>query len=146
MDLRKLKTLIELWKVRALPNWRSVRARTRPHHSHRRSVSQAYAPAPQQPIICSSTASRSTVAEPAKPAAPEGHVGEIPDGRYVLPLGIARFQAFRGRRPKREQRDTLCIIEAMKLLNEIDADQAGSSRRFWSKTANRWSLVNLYLS
>jgi biotin carboxyl carrier protein len=33
--------------------------------------------------------------------------------------------------------DTLCIIEAMKLLNEIDADVPAPSPRSWWKTASR---------
>jgi acetyl-CoA carboxylase biotin carboxyl carrier protein len=33
--------------------------------------------------------------------------------------------------------DTLCIIEAMKLLNEIESDLKARSNRFWLKTASR---------
>jgi len=41
--------------------------------------------------------------------------------------------------------DTLCIIEAMKLLNEIEADQGGvikASRPSWSRTASRWNTAS----
>ena len=38
--------------------------------------------------------------------------------------------------------ETLCIIEAMKLMNEIEADAAGTSRRSWSRTASRSSTAS----
>ena len=33
----------------------------------------------------------------------------------------------------------VCIIEAMKLMNEIEADISGEVVRSWSKMASRWN-------
>ena len=34
---------------------------------------------------------------------------------------------------------TLCIIEAMKLMNEIESEYRSKLWRFWWKTGSRWS-------
>ena len=38
--------------------------------------------------------------------------------------------------------DPLCIIEAMKLLNEIEADKSGVIKKSWSRTANPLSTAS----
>ena len=64
-------------------------------------------------------------AEPEKPAVAEGHVTKSPM------VGTFYRSASPGSKPfvdvgqQVKNGDTLCIIEAMKLLNEIDSDQAG---------------------
>ena len=40
--------------------------------------------------------------------------------------------------------DTLCIIEAMKLLNEIEADQGGVVKEATSRMASRSSTASRY--
>jgi len=37
---------------------------------------------------------------------------------------------------------TVCIIEAMKLMNEIEADISGKWRASWLKTGSRWNMAN----
>jgi acetyl-CoA carboxylase biotin carboxyl carrier protein len=37
----------------------------------------------------------------------------------------------------------LCIIEAMKILNEIEADKTGTMFAFWVKTARLWNTASL---
>ncbi len=64
---------------------------------------------------------------------------QVADGRHLLPLvaspGTPPFVEV-GATVK--EGDTLCIIEAMKLLNEIDADASGVvTARSWSRTASR---------
>ena len=86
---------------------------------------QAYAPAPQQNVIAAAPQVVATAAEAAKPAVVEGHVVKSPM------VGTFYRSASPGSKPFVDvgqpvnSGDTLCIIEAMKLLNEIDADQAG---------------------
>ena len=55
---------------------------------------------------------------------PRGHVVKAPmvGTFYRSPNGR---RAFHRRRPERQGRRSLCIIEAMKLLNEIEADKSG---------------------
>lgn len=41
--------------------------------------------------------------------------------------------------------DTLCIIEAMKLLNEIEADKGVKLKRFYRRMVSRLNMANHYL-
>ena len=61
---------------------------------------------------------------------------------YRSPSPGAR--SLRADRPERQAGETLCIIEAMKLLNEIEADASASSRPSCSIMASRSSLANRY--
>ncbi|MCD8483221.1 MAG: hypothetical protein LR015_11465 [Verrucomicrobia bacterium] len=38
---------------------------------------------------------------------------------------------------------TVCIIEAMKVMNEIKAETSGTIAEFWLQTVTPWSLANL---
>jgi acetyl-CoA carboxylase biotin carboxyl carrier protein len=64
-------------------------------------------------------------AEPAKPAEPEGHAVKSPmvGSFYRCPSPGANSFVEIGQSVS--VGDTLCIIEAMKLLNEIESDKAG---------------------
>ena len=48
-----------------------------------------------------------------------------PDGRDVLSRGVARCRILRGRRGHVRKGQALCIIEAMKMMNEIEAEIGG---------------------
>jgi acetyl-CoA carboxylase biotin carboxyl carrier protein len=87
----------------------------------------AYAPAPTQ-VVLPTTAGAPVAAPPAAPAAPpvvEGHMVKSPMvGTFYRSSspGATPFVEV-GQTVKEGQ--TLCIIEAMKLLNEIESDKAG---------------------
>ncbi|GAA5236097.1 acetyl-CoA carboxylase biotin carboxyl carrier protein [Verticiella sediminum] len=128
MDLRKLKTLIDLvaesgiaeleitegeGKVRIVKN-------TQPTVTP---MQWAHAPTPVEAQV--PTAPAQAAAPAPAPAAVSGHVVKAPmvGTFYRAPNpGAAPFIDV-GQAVK--EGDTLCIIEAMKLLNEIEADQAG---------------------
>ncbi|ARP87959.1 acetyl-CoA carboxylase biotin carboxyl carrier protein [Bordetella genomosp. 9] len=130
MDLRKLKTLIDLvaesgiaeleitegeGKVRIVKFSQTVQ----PVAYHQ--LPEA-APAPQ--AVPAAPAAAAAPA-PAAPAVPQGHVIKAPmvGTFYRAPNpGAAPFVDV-GQSVK--EGDPLCIIEAMKLLNEIEADKAG---------------------
>jgi len=123
MDLRKLKTLIELVEGSGIAELEISEGEERVRITRTVAAAhQIYAPAPQ-PVAAPQPAA--PAAEPAKPAAPEGHVVKSPM------VGTFYRSASPGSKPfvdvgqNVNSGDTLCIIEAMKLLNEIDADQAG---------------------
>ena len=126
MDLRKLKTLIDLVaesgvselevtegedKVRIVKNPAPIAA----------PIQQVYAPAPAAAPAAPATA---PVAEVA-PAAPTGHAVKSPmvGTFYRSPTPGAESFVKIGDSVKEGQ--TLCIIEAMKLLNEIESDKSG---------------------
>jgi acetyl-CoA carboxylase biotin carboxyl carrier protein len=131
MDLRKLKTLIDLvaesgiaeleitegeGKVRIVKFSQTVQpvAHQLPEAapaSHAAPVAAAHAPA--------------AAPAPAAPSVPQGHIVKAPmvGTFYRSPNpGAAPFVDV-GQTVK--EGDPLCIIEAMKLLNEIEADKAG---------------------
>ena len=125
MDLRKLKTLIDLVEGSGIAELEISEGEERVRITRTvASAQQIYAPAPQ-PAAAVVPQPAAPAAEPAKPAAPEGHVVKSPM------VGTFYRSASPGAKPfvdvgqSVNSGDTLCIIEAMKLLNEIDADQAG---------------------
>ena len=130
MDLRKLKTLIELVEGSGIAELEISEGEERVRITRTVNVGQqVYAAVPQQqaapvaPVMVA--AAPVAAAEPASTAAPEGHVVKSPM------VGTFYRSASPGSKPfvdvgqNVNTGDTLCIIEAMKLLNEIDSDQAG---------------------
>ncbi len=127
MDLRKLKTLIELVESSGIAELEISEGEERVRITRTAASQATYTPAPP-PVAAAPAAApppAAPAAEPAKPAAPEGHVVKSPM------VGTFYRSASPGAKPfvdvgqSVNSGDTLCIIEAMKLLNEIDADQAG---------------------
>lgn len=126
MDLRKLKTLIELVEGSGIAELEISEGEERVRITRTvAAAQQIYAPAPQPVAAPVAPQPAAPAAEPAKPAAPEGHVVKSPM------VGTFYRSASPGSKPfvdvgqNVNNGDTLCIIEAMKLLNEIDADQTG---------------------
>ncbi|HEX5338943.1 MAG TPA: acetyl-CoA carboxylase biotin carboxyl carrier protein [Gallionella sp.] len=129
MDLRKLKTLIELVEGSGIAELEISEGEERVRITRTVSAGQQMyaAPAPQQVMVAAAPAAAPVAASaaPAAPAAQEGHVVKSPM------VGTFYRSASPGSKPfvdvgqNVNSGDTLCIIEAMKLLNEIDADQAG---------------------
>ena len=130
MDLRKLKTLIELVETSGIAELEIQEGEERV-----RITRASAAPAGIPPVTLHTTshaasaqvASAATVgvAADAAPAEPEGH-------RVKSPMvGTFYRSATPGSKPFVEigdtvaEGDTLCIIEAMKLMNEIESDKAG---------------------
>ena len=130
MDLRKLKTLIDLVaesgvselevtegedKVRIVKNPAPIAA----------PVQQVYAAAPVAPAPAATSAPAAAPAAEAAPAEPTGHAVKSPmvGTFYRSPTPGADSFVKIGDTVKEGQ--TLCIIEAMKLLNEIESDKSG---------------------
>lgn len=127
MDLRKLKTLIDLVAESGIAELeitegegkvRIVKfSQTLQPVAYHVPETPAAAPAP--------AAAAAPAAAPEAPAAPQGHVVKAPmvGTFYRAPNpGAAPFVDV-GQSVK--EGDPLCIIEAMKLLNEIEADKSG---------------------
>lgn len=126
MDLRKLKTLIELVEGSGIAELEISEGEERVRITRTvAAAQQIYAAAPQPAAAPAAPPPAAVAAEPAKPATPEGHVVKSPM------VGTFYRSASPGSKPfvdvgqNVNSGDTLCIIEAMKLLNEIDADQTG---------------------
>ena len=130
MDLRKLKTLIELVESSGIAELEISEGEERVRITRTAASAQQtnYAVAPQQVMaapVAVPVAGASAAAEPGKPPAAEGHLVKSPM------VGTFYRSASPGSKPfvdvgqSVNSGDTLCIIEAMKLLNEIESDKAG---------------------
>jgi acetyl-CoA carboxylase biotin carboxyl carrier protein len=125
MDLRKLKTLIDLVENSGIAELEISEGeeRVRITRSGASTVHQMYA-APQ-PVVAHAAAAPVQAVAPAAEPAVEGHVVKSPM------VGTFYRSASPGAKPfvdvgqNVNTGDTLCIIEAMKLLNEIETDKAG---------------------
>ena len=123
MDLRKIKTLIELVENSGIAELEIKEGEEFVRISRSSSAVQHVYAAPQQ--AAPAPAAAPVAAAPAAPAQPEGHVVKSPmvGSFYRSPSPGAK--AFVDVGQTVSAGDTLCIIEAMKLLNEIESDHSG---------------------
>ncbi len=129
MDLRKLKTLIDLVSESNVSELEITEA-----EGTVRIVKASNAPlvaAPAAPVM----AVAAPVAPPAAPAVPAAEApAPAPSGHAVKSPMVGTFyrSASPGAKPFIEigsvvkEGETVCIIEAMKILNEIEADKSGT--------------------
>ena len=123
MDLRKLKKLIDLVQESGISELEVTegeeKVRIAKHATGPAPVSYA-APAPVMAVAPAASAAAS------EPALPDGHVVKSPM------VGTFYRASAPGAKPLAEVGqsvavgDVLCIVEAMKLMNEIEADAAGT--------------------
>ena len=126
MDIRKVKKLIELLEESGIDELEikegeeSVRIS---RHSKTPAAQQFYAPAPMAaaPVAAPAAAAAAPVAEAAAPAL-KGTVVRSPmvGTFYRKPSPTSPNFAEVGQSVKKG--DTLCIVEAMKMMNHIEAD------------------------
>ena len=127
MDLRKLKKLIDLVQESGIAELEITEGEERVR------IARAGIPAPAPvAVTLPSAPATAPAAAPAPAVAPapaeakqEGHVVKAPmvGTFYRSPSPDAKPVAETGQAGK--QGDTLCIIEAMKLMNEIECDASG---------------------
>ena len=129
MDLRKLKTLIELVETSGIAELELQEGEERVRIT--RTVSQAQtpvmfhaAPAPVAPVGVPAAAAPAP--EAALPSAPEGHAVKSPMVGTFYRAASPGAKAFVEVGDSVQAGDTLCIIEAMKLMNEIEAELSGT--------------------
>lgn len=124
MDLRKLKTLIDLVAESGIAELEITEG-----DGKVRIVKSVPPPPPQQVVYApeppAAAPAPAPAAAPAAPAAPQGHVVKAPmvGTFYRAPNPGASPFVEVGQSVK--DGEPLCIIEAMKLLNEIETDKAG---------------------
>ena len=130
MDLRKLKTLIDLVSESTISELEITEAEGKVRIV--KSTGAQMMAAPTQMVTVAAPAPAATVAAeapaaaPTAPAAPAGHTVKSPMvGTFYRSSspGAAPFVQI-GSQVK--EGDTLCIVEAMKILNEIESDKSGT--------------------
>ena len=134
MDLRKLKTLIDLvsesniseleiteadGKVRIVKADPAAASHAAPQHF-------MMAPAPAAPVPAVAPA---PVAEPAAAPAEAGHAVKSPMVGTFYRSANPGSKAFAEVGDAIKEGDPICIIEAMKIMNEIEADRSGTVTR-----------------
>ncbi|WP_286234494.1 acetyl-CoA carboxylase biotin carboxyl carrier protein [Thalassotalea sediminis] len=129
MDIRKIKKLIELVEesgineIEISEGEESIRINKGNTIVQSAPMMQA-APAPAAPAAPAS-APATTDAAPAAPAAPTGHVVRSPMVGTFYSAASPDAPAFVEVGQHVNAGDTLCIVEAMKMMNQIEADKSG---------------------
>ncbi len=135
MDLRKLKKLIELVEESSIAELEITEGEEKVRISKSGSGVQNYAfmPLAMQPVMPpvqqqapgpeADKANESAVSD--KNSIPDGHIVKSPMVGTFYRAASPGASAFVEIGQRVKEGDTLCIIEAMKLLNEIEADKNG---------------------
>ncbi len=132
MDLRKLKTLIDLVSESNVSELEITEAEGKVRIvKSGGNVGQQFVAAPMQaaaPVQAAPVAA-APVAEAAAPAAVTGHQVKSPMVGSFYRAASPGAKAFVEVGDQVKEGDTICIIEAMKILNEIEADKSGTVTR-----------------
>lgn len=130
MDIRKIKKLIELLEESGISELEITEGEESVRIS-RNSPVQHYAPMqpiqyaqPQMQAAAPAAAPAAVAAEPAKPVA-SGQVVKSPMVGSFYRAASPTSKAFVEVGQSVKVGDTLCIVEAMKMMNQIQSDKAG---------------------
>ncbi len=124
MDLRKLKTLIDLVAESGIAELEITEGEGKVRIVKFSQTVQPVAAVQPQPAQAAPVQAAAPAA-PAEPAAPAGHVVKSPMVGTFYRAPNPSSPPFVEVGATVAEGDALCIIEAMKLLNEIEADKSG---------------------
>ncbi|HEY5763198.1 MAG TPA: acetyl-CoA carboxylase biotin carboxyl carrier protein [Rhodocyclaceae bacterium] len=132
MDLRKLKKLIDLVQESGISELEVTEGEEKVRIAKHIPAPASHAPMPTyyaQPAPAAAPAPTATpavaVAAPAGDDTPEGHIVKSPMVGTFYRSASPSVPAFVEVGASVNKGDTLCIIEAMKLMNEIESDASG---------------------
>ncbi len=127
MDLRKLKTLIELVESSGISELEVTEGeeKVRIVKSPATPPSQAYMFGPQTPPVAAPARAPDIAAAPVEPP---GFPVKAPMVGTFYRSGTPGAKAYVDIGSQIKEGDVLCIIEAMKLMNEIQAERGGVIR------------------
>lgn len=132
MDLRKLKTLIDLVSESNVSELEITEAEGKVRIvKGGGAVVQQVVAAPVLPAAAPMAAAPAAAAAPAEaaPAAVQGHTVKSPMVGTFYRSSAPGAKAFVEVGSQVKEGDTVCIIEAMKILNEIEADKSGTIKQ-----------------
>ncbi len=137
MDLRKLKTLIDLVSESNVSELEITEAEGKVRIVKSSGVAPLLVSAPAPAAVAAAPAVAPAAPAAAPAASPAEPVDSAPAGHVTLSPMVGTFyrSSSPGSKPFVEvgsvvkQGDPVCIIEAMKILNEIEADQSGTITR-----------------
>jgi acetyl-CoA carboxylase biotin carboxyl carrier protein len=129
MDLRKLKKLIDLVQESGISELEVTegeeKVRIAKHYGAVAAAPQQYYAAAPAPLAAPGAPAASSVNLDDEDELPEGHIVKSPMVGTFYRSPSPGADAFVQVGQAVKQGETLCIIEAMKLLNEIEADASG---------------------
>jgi len=127
MDLRKLKTLIDLVSESNVSELEITEAEGKVRIvKSGGTVVQQYAPAPAPMAPAPAQPAAAPVAELPAPAEPAGHVVKSPMVGTFYRSASPDSPVYVEEGGRVEKGKPVCIVEAMKLMNEIEADVSGT--------------------
>ena len=130
MDLRKLKTLIDLVSESNVSELEITEAEGKVRIvKGGGAVAQQFAAPLAAPVAAQASVAAAAPAAPAAEAAPAGHVVKSPMVGTFYRSSSPGAASFVEVGSQVKVGDTVCIIEAMKILNEIEADKAGTVKQ-----------------
>ena len=137
MDLRKLKTLIDLVSESNVSELEITEAEGKVRIvKSGASVVHQYAAAPAAAAAAPAPAAAPLAELPAPvpaPAEPTGHLVKSPMVGTFYRASSPGAKAFVEVGSVVKEGETICIIEAMKILNEIEADKSGTISRIFGE-------------
>jgi acetyl-CoA carboxylase biotin carboxyl carrier protein len=127
MDLRKLKTLIDLVAESDIAELEVTEGESKVRIVKSSPVPQGQLMMMQQQAVTHTAPAPAVAAAPvaAAPAEPQGHIVKSPMVGTFYRSSAPGSAPFVDVGSSVKEGDTLCIIEAMKLLNEIDTEVSG---------------------
>ena len=127
MDIRKIKKLIELVEESGIAELEITEGEesVRIHRGGVAPVAPVYAPAPVAAPAAPTAPAAAPVAALAAPAEPTCHTVKSPMVGSFYRASSPEAKPFVEVGSKVNVGDTLCIIEAMKMMNQIESDKAG---------------------
>ncbi|MFY9478882.1 MAG: acetyl-CoA carboxylase biotin carboxyl carrier protein [Pseudomonadota bacterium] len=128
MDLRKLKTLIDLVSESNVSELEITEAdgKVRIVKAGAAPVAMAMPLVQAQPVAAAQPAAAAAAAPVAEAAAETGHVVKSPMVGTFYRASSPGAKAFAEVGDQVKEGQAVCIIEAMKIMNEIEADKAGT--------------------
>ena len=132
MDIRKIKKLIELLEESSLTEIEIVEGEESVRLA--RGGQEPAAPAPAPVVVQTGGQAPAAAAPPVSGDQPAGEEDQMPEGEVVLSPMVGTFYgasspeapAFVKLGDTVGVGDTLCIIEAMKMFNQIESDVSGT--------------------
>ena len=124
MDIRKVKKLIELMEESSIGELEIKEGEEYVRIARNAPAAAAPEFAPQPVVAMAAAPAEAPAAAPA--AAPRGHAVTSPIVGTFYRASSPGARPFVDVGSKVEVGDTVCIIEAMKILNQIEADKAGT--------------------
>ena len=130
MDIRKIKKLIELLEQSGIAELEIKEGEESVRISRQFTAAPvAMAPAVAAPVAMAAAPAEAALAQPATPEEPDGHQVKSPMVGTYYASASPTAGPFVAVGKKVNIGDTLCIIEAMKMMNQIEADKAGTIKQ-----------------